>query len=101
MNDKNDNIQDKQTLLEANRISNLQQNGINFKDFIIVILGMFVLLLIFLMKIGITNKVYYISRDISEINSKIEVLKEENRELNSTLQAIKFKNQILIPLSIP
>lgn len=97
----NDNILDKQTLLEINTKSNLRENNITFKDLVIVILGMLILLLVFLLKIAITNKIYYVSKDISKINSKIEVLKEENRELNSTLQMIKFKNQILNPLSIP
>lgn len=96
-----DNIQDKQALLDTNKESILKQDIITAKDLVIVLLAMFVILLIFLVKIGITNKIYYVSRDISQINSKIEVLKEENRELNSTLQAIKFKNQILNPLSIP
>lgn len=50
--------------------------------------------------IYIRNEIYYISRDITELKTKHDVLMEENRNLNNNMEFLRYKNQIIDPLSI-
>ena len=50
--------------------------------------------------IYIRNEIYYISRDISDLRSKHEVLLEENRALKIKIEHLRYKNEILDSFSV-
>ena len=52
-------------------------------------------LIIFFPKIYIRNNIYYVSKDINNLNSQFISLKEENRFLKQQHEDALFKNQIM------
>lgn len=95
------NISDKQILLDQTQNLHDFPNGIEIKHLIYVVFIMAIFLALLLPKIYIINKIYYESIEITKIANETEILNEENRELNAKLEAMRFKNQILNPLLIP
>ena len=51
-----------------------------------------------LLKIYIANEIYYTSRDIQKISSKIDALKEEQSIVKLKIEKLKYKNTISDPL---
>ena len=88
-------MSDKQELLNDYDLEQKKEKNIEFKFLLVVYLAIFLGLLLLLPKIYIKNQIYYISRDISKLNSEYSVLREENRALKQKVEYIRFKNQIL------
>lgn len=62
---------------------------------LLIVFGMLVVTLIFLMpKIYLQNNIYYISKDINELNTQYISLKEENKFLKQQHEDALFQNQI-------
>lgn len=92
MNDKEQLLQSHETLLK-------KEQNLNFKNLLIALLIMFLLLSITLPKIYISNEIYYTSRSIAELRNQLNVLLEENKALKSKLEKIRYKNQIINNMS--
>jgi cell division protein FtsL len=69
--------------------------NISFKTLIIVYLLIVLGLGLTVPKIYLRASIYYLSKDISALYAKYQVLEEENRYLRQQLEATKFKNQVL------
>ncbi|CAD7287760.1 hypothetical protein LMG7974_00641 [Campylobacter majalis] len=69
--------------------------NLSFSNLFVAYLLLLVSLCIFLPKIYVANQIYHISREISDISSKRDVLLEENRALRIKLENLRYKNQIL------
>ncbi|MDL0089127.1 hypothetical protein [Campylobacter gastrosuis] len=89
---------EKDELLKLHDIEQTREQNLGFKTLMIAYLSLLIALCLFLPKIYIANQIYHISRDISEISTKRDVLLEENRALRIRLENIKYKYQILNPL---
>jgi len=66
----------------------------NFAAVLIVVSITFLLLI----KVYISNKIYFISRDIQKISTKIDALKEERSILKLKIEKLQYKYQISDPL---
>lgn len=88
-------MQDKDDLLQLHDKEQVREQNLDFKTLMVVYLALLIALAVFLPKIYITNKIYYTSRDIADLNSKRDVLLEENRELRLRLEQMRYKNQII------
>ena len=71
---------------------NREANGITFKLFFMTILIMSIVVTLAVVKIYLSNQIYYESRRINYIQREVSALKEENVMLQNQLQAQKFKN---------
>lgn len=61
-----------------------------------IVLGALVLTLALLMpKIYLQNNIYYVSKDINQLNAQYISLKEENKALKQQHEDALFKNQIM------
>ena len=69
-----------------------KQNGISFGMFFMTILLMGIVIGLSLIKIYLSNQIYYESRRINYIQREVSALKEENIMLENQLQRQKFKN---------
>ena len=88
-------MQDKDDLLKLHDDEQRYERNLDFKTLMIAYLALLIALAIFLPKIYITNQIYYISRDIADLNGKRDVLLEVNRELRLKLEQMRYKNQII------
>lgn len=59
---------------------------------------LFLAMLLFLIKIYISNNIYLLSRDIQKISFQINALKEEQNILKLKVEKLKYKNSIADPL---
>lgn len=87
-------MNEKEELLQ-NISSNKTPENLTFVKLLIAYFSVALILVIFIPKIYITNKIYYISRDVSDLREELNLLLEENRELKTKLQQIRYKNQII------
>lgn len=60
-----------------------------------VLLLLVIVLVIFFPKIYLRNNIYYVSKDINDLNTQYISLKEENRFLKQQHEDALFKNQIM------
>lgn len=61
-----------------------------------IVLGALLLTLALLMpKIYLQNNIYYVSKDINQLNAQYISLKEENKALKQQHEDALFKNQIM------
>jgi len=60
-----------------------------------VLLLLIIILIVFFPKIYLRNNIYYVSKDINDLNSQYISLKEENRFLKQQHEDALFKNQIM------
>ena len=65
------------------------------KEIIILII---VITSLLLLKVYIANEIYYLSRDIQKISTKINALKEEQSIVKLKIERLKYKNTISDPL---
>ena len=54
-----------------------------------------IILVVFFPKIYLRNNIYYVSKDINDLNTQYISLKEENRFLKQQHEDALFKNQIM------
>jgi len=69
-----------------------QPNGVSFGLFIMTIFLMAIAVSLAVVKIYLSNQIYYESRRINYIEGEVEALREENTLLRNQLQRQKFKN---------
>lgn len=64
---------------------------IDGKDLIRALMIFLVFFVIFVPKIYLSSEIYYLSRDITKIKNRLDLLKEENRMLKKNLEDFKFQ----------
>lgn len=69
-------------------------NGITFKMFMIILISMAIALILSLMKIYLSNQIYYESREVNRLHQHVSVLKVEKKLLEQKVEALKFKNRV-------
>jgi len=80
--------------LEVLNLEGKMKQKNNFAAVLIVVSITFLLLI----KVYISNKIYFISRDIQKISTKIDALKEERSILKLKIEKLQYKYQISDPL---
>jgi len=69
-------------------------NGITFGMVSVILISMTIVLILTLIKIYLSNQVYYESKHVNKIYQQVEALKAENMILRQSVEALKFKNRV-------
>jgi len=69
-------------------------NGITAGMISVILMSMTIVLILTLIKIYLSNQIYYESKRVNKIYRQVEALKAENMILKQNVEALKFKNQV-------
>jgi len=70
------------------------ENGITFSLFLIIVMSMVIVVILAMLKIYLSNQIYYESRRVNYIEREVSALREERRMLEDQVQKLKFKNRV-------
>jgi len=71
-----------------------QTNGITFGMTSVVIMAMSIVLILALIKIYLSNQIYYESKNVNKMQREVSALKAEEVMLRQNVEALQFKNQV-------
>ncbi len=86
---------EKDLLLQEYEREQKRAKNITFKNLIYTYVVIFLVLLVVLPKIYISNQIYYTSREINSLYHKYTALKEENEALKRKLDGIRYQINVL------
>jgi cell division protein FtsL len=69
-------------------------NGITFGMISVIMMVMSIVLILALIKIYLSNQIYYESKKVNKIQRQVEALKAEKVILQQNVEALKFKNRV-------
>ncbi len=69
-------------------------NGITMGMLSVIVMGMAIVLILALIKIYLSNQIYYESKKVNKLYRQAEALKAENKILKQHVEALKFKNRV-------
>lgn len=69
-------------------------NGITFGMVSVIIMAVVIVLILTMVKIYLSNQIYYESKNVNKIQREVEALKAENIILKQNVEALKFKNRV-------
>jgi cell division protein FtsL len=69
-------------------------NGITFGMVSVILISMTIVLILTLIKIYLSNQIYYESKKVNKIYRQVEALKAEKMILQQNVEALKFKNRV-------
>jgi len=69
-------------------------NGITFGMISVILISMTIVLILTLIKIYLSNQIYYESKRVNKIYRQVEALKAEKMILQQNVEALKFKNRV-------
>lgn len=71
-----------------------QINGITFGMTSVVMMAMSIVLILALIKIYLSNQIYYESKIVNKMQRDVSALKAEEVMLQQNVEALKFKGQV-------
>ncbi len=71
-----------------------KSQGIKPGEFVIALIVITIILSLALIKIYISNKIYYESRKYAVIYHEVSALREENRILKTNIEKLRYKNRV-------
>ncbi len=69
-------------------------NGITFGMVSVVFMSMTIILILTMIKIYLSNQIYYESKKVNKIQREVAALQAENVILKQNVEALKFKNRV-------
>jgi len=78
----------------AKRKKKAAPNGITFGMVSVVLMSMSIILILTMIKIYLSNQIYYESKKVNKIQREVEALNAENIILKQNVEALKFKNRV-------
>ena len=69
-------------------------NGITFGMISVVFISMTIILILTMIKIYLSNQIYYESKKVNKIQREVSALQAENVILKQNVEALKFKNRV-------
>ncbi len=69
-------------------------NGITLGMISVILISMSIVLILTLIKIYLSNQIYYESKTVNKIYRQVEALKAEKKILQQHVEALKFKNRV-------
>ena len=69
-------------------------NGITLGMVFVVFISVSIVLILTMIKIYLSNQIYYESKTVNNIKREVEALKAENMILKQNVEALKFKNRV-------
>ncbi|WP_309498719.1 hypothetical protein [Sulfurovum sp.] len=70
------------------------QNGITFGMVSVTFMSVAIVLILTIIKIYLSNQIYYESKTVNKMQTEVSVLKAENVMLQQSVEALKFKNRV-------
>jgi len=71
-----------------------KSNGITFGMVSVIIMAMSIVLILTMIKIYLSNQIYYESKNVNKIQREVEALEAENIILKQNVETLKFKNRV-------
>ncbi|SFZ98328.1 hypothetical protein MNB_SV-5-692 [hydrothermal vent metagenome] len=69
-------------------------NGITLGMVSVIVMSVTITLILTMVKIYLSNQIYYESKNINKVYREVEALKAENMILKEDVEELKFKNRI-------
>jgi len=69
-------------------------NGITFGMISVVFMSMTIILILTMIKIYLSNQIYYESKKVNKMQREVSALQAENVILKQNVEALKFKNRV-------
>jgi len=69
-------------------------NGITFGMVSVIIMAVSIILILTMVKIYLSNQIYYESKNVNKIQREVEALESENMILKQNVETLKFKNRV-------
>ena len=69
-------------------------NGITFGMISVIFMSMTIVLILTMIKIYLSNQIYYESKKVNKMQQEVETLKAEKIILQQSVEALKFKNRV-------
>lgn len=73
---------------------NTKPNGITFGMSMVILISVSITLILTMIKIYLSNQIYYQSKVVNKMQREVSVLKAEKRMLQQNVEALKFKNRV-------
>jgi cell division protein FtsL len=70
------------------------QNGITFGMVSVTLMSVAIVLILTLIKIYLSNQIYYESKTVNKMQTEVSLLKAEKVMLQQSVEALKFKNRV-------
>lgn len=70
------------------------QNGITFGMVSVTFMSVAIVLILTIIKIYLSNQIYYQSKIVNTMQTEVSVLKAEKVMLQQSVEALKFKNRV-------
>lgn len=71
-----------------------QPNGITFGMISVIFISVAIVLILTMIKIYLSNQIYYESKKVNSIQGEVDALKAEKVLLQQNVEALKFKNRV-------
>jgi len=72
-----------------------KEKGITIGILSIAIISMSIILILALMKVYLSNKIYYESKEVNSIEAEVAALREENNILQMSVEQLKYKGEVI------
>jgi cell division protein FtsL len=69
-------------------------NGITFGMVMIILMSVAIVLILAMIKIYLSNQIYYESKKVNKMQREVSALKGEKVILEQNVEALKFKNRV-------
>lgn len=69
-------------------------NGITWGMVSVILISMTIVLILTLIKIYLSNQIYYESKKVNKMYRQVEALKAEQKILMQKVEALKYKNRV-------
>jgi len=69
-------------------------NGITMGMLSVILMTMTIVLILALVKVYLSNRIYYESKKVNKLYRQVEALKAERKILQENVEALKFKNRV-------
>ena len=69
-------------------------NGITFGMIRVVFMSVTIVLILTMIKIYLSNQIYYESKKVNKMQREVQALKAEKIILQQSVEALKFKNRV-------
>jgi len=80
--------------MTANKNKNITTNGISFKMLSMVVIIMSIALILSMIKIYLSNQIYYESKKVNKIQREVQALKAEKIILQQNIELLKFQYKV-------
>ena len=75
-------------------------NGITFGMISVIVMTTVIVLILTLIKIYLSNQIYYESKKVNKIQREVNTLRAQNKRLKDQVEALHFKQNIVDPIAV-